>query len=121
MANSLKKGAFFTDIHFGKKANSRTHNQDCLNFIEWFCQQVREDPDIDYVGFLGDWNENRSSINIDTLGYSYQGARALNQLGLPVFFVQASKTGAGSVSPADTAMRSEERSAPSSIAASMAR
>ena len=87
MANSLRKGAFFTDIHFGKKANSRTHNQDCLNFIEWFCQQVREDPDIDYIGFLGDWNENRSSINIDTLGYSYHGAKALNQLGLPVYFV----------------------------------
>ena len=44
-----------------------------------------------------------------------------SRIGLPVFFVQASKTGAGSVSPAETATRSEERSAPCSIAASMAR
>lgn len=82
----LKKGAFFTDLHWGKKANSRTHNQDCLDYIEWFCRQVQE-HNCDYVAFLGDWNENRSSINIDTLGYSYRGAKAINELGIPVFFV----------------------------------
>ena len=86
-SGSLRKGCCMTDIHFGKKANSRTHNQDCLDFIEWFYQQVREDPEIDYVAFLGDWNENRSSINIDTLGYSYRGAKMLNDLGMPVYFV----------------------------------
>ncbi len=84
---TLKKGAYFTDIHFGKKANSETHNQDCLNFIEWFCQQVEADPEIDYIAFLGDWNENRSALNIATLNYSYRGAKRLNELGLPIFFV----------------------------------
>ena len=44
-----------------------------------------------------------------------------SRIGLPVFLVQSSNTGAGRVSPADTAMRSEERSAPSSMAAIMAR
>lgn len=83
----LLKGAFFTDIHFGKKSNSETHNQDCLNFIDWFCSKVKSDPTIDYVAFLGDWNENRSSLNISTLNYSYLGAKRLNELGLPVFFV----------------------------------
>ena len=82
----LRKGAMCTDIHFGKKANSRTHNQDCLDFIEWFCKRAQEE-NCDYVAFLGDWNENRSSINIDTLGYSFRGAKALNDLGVPVFFV----------------------------------
>lgn len=83
----LKKGAFCTDIHFGKKSNSPVHNQDCLDYLDWFCEQVRNDPTIDYIGFLGDWNENRSSINIATLNASHQGANKLNQLGLPVFFV----------------------------------
>ncbi len=83
----LKKGAFFTDIHFGKKANSNLHNEDCIRFITWFCKQVRKDPDIDYIGFLGDWNENRSALNISTLNYSYQGAKMINELGLPVFFI----------------------------------
>ena len=33
-----------------------------------------------------------------------------SRIGLPVFLTQSSKTGAGSVSPADTAMRSDDRS-----------
>lgn len=81
------KGAACTDIHFGKKANSKTHNEDCLRFLSWFCEQVRKDPEIDHILFLGDWNENRSSLNIETLKYSYLGAKMLNSLGMPVFFV----------------------------------
>lgn len=87
MARKLRKGAFCTDVHFGKKSNSPTHNEDCLAYIDWFCAQVEADPTIDYIGFLGDWNENRSAINIATINYSYRGARKLNELGLPVFFV----------------------------------
>ncbi|KKL89356.1 hypothetical protein LCGC14_1915530 [marine sediment metagenome] len=83
----LKKGAYCTDIHFGKKANSQTHNEDCLNYLEWFCGNVESDPTIDYVAFLGDWNENRSALNIQTLNYSYKGAKMLNNLNLPIFFV----------------------------------
>lgn len=83
----LKKGAFCTDIHFGKKANSEVHNQDCINYLNWFCDHVRSDPEIDYVAFLGDWNENRSALNIQTLNYSYQGAKLLNDLGMPVYFI----------------------------------
>jgi DNA repair exonuclease SbcCD nuclease subunit len=87
MARKLRKGAFCTDIHFGKKSNSPLHNEDCLRYLDWFCEQVRNDPSIDYIGFLGDWNENRSAINIATINYSYQGAKKLNALGLPVYFV----------------------------------
>lgn len=84
---TLKRGCFFTDIHFGKKSNSTQHNEDCLRFIDWFCDYVKKDGKIDYIGFLGDWNENRSSLNIATLNYSYQGAKKLNDLGLPCYFV----------------------------------
>ena len=83
----LRRGAYFTDIHFGKKANSHLHNEDCCNFIRWFCDKVKQDPTIDYVAFLGDWNENRSALNIATLKYSYLGAKMLNDLGMPVYFV----------------------------------
>lgn len=76
-----------TDIHFGRKANSNTHNQDCIDFLNWFAAQVKADPDIDFVAFLGDWNENRSALNISTLNYSYLGAKILNDLGLPVYFI----------------------------------
>ena len=83
----LKKAACMTDIHFGKKANSEEHNKDCLRFIDWFCDFVKADPEIDHIMFLGDWNENRSALNIATLNFSYQGAKKLNELGLPVFFI----------------------------------
>lgn len=83
----LKKGAYFTDIHFGKKQNSQVHNQDCLDFIDWFCEQVKKDSEIDYIAFLGDWNENRSALNISTLNYSHEGITKICELGLPVYFV----------------------------------
>jgi DNA repair exonuclease SbcCD nuclease subunit len=85
--HKITKIALFTDIHFGAKSNSDLHNQDCLDFIDWFCSHVESDPDIDAVGFLGDWNENRSSLNIATLNFSYRGAKRINGLGLPVFFI----------------------------------
>jgi DNA repair exonuclease SbcCD nuclease subunit len=87
MSTPLKRGMYFTDIHFGKKANSIQHNEDCLRFIDWFSEQFKKDGKIDYVAFLGDWNENRSALNVATLNYSYQGAKKLNDLGVPVYFV----------------------------------
>ena len=84
---SLNKGAMCTDIHFGKKSNSETHNQDCIRYLEWFRDQVKADPSIDHVLFLGDWHESRSALNLSTLNYSYQGAQILNSLGIPVYFI----------------------------------
>lgn len=83
----LKKAAVCTDIHFGKKNNSIVHNEDCIRFLEWFKSKIESDPEIDHIMFLGDWNENRSALNIETLNYSYRGARILDSIGLPVFFV----------------------------------
>ena len=84
---TIKKIALFTDIHWGKKNNSKIHNQDCLDYCNWFCSQVRKNPDISHVGFLGDWFESRSSINIETLEMSYQGLKMVNDLNKPVFFI----------------------------------
>jgi DNA repair exonuclease SbcCD nuclease subunit len=83
----FKKAAMFTDIHFGRKNNSELHNKDCIRFLEWFCDNVKADPEIDCVVFLGDWHEHRAAINGQTLGFSYAGAKLLNELGLPVFVV----------------------------------
>ncbi len=83
----MKKIAMFTDIHFGRMNNSDIHNQDCLNYIDWFCNEVKADPEIDAVFFLGDWHEHRNSINGMTLKYSYEGMSKLNALGLPVYII----------------------------------
>lgn len=87
MKNNLSKAAVATDAHWGAKSNSELHNQDCIRYFEWFCENVRKDPTITHVNFLGDWFETRSAINISTLNYAYKGAQMLNDLELPVFFI----------------------------------
>ncbi len=86
MQGKLSKAAAMTDIHWGAKSNSEQHNQDCLNYIDWFCQEAINN-EADHIIFLGDWFENRSAVNISTLHYSYLGAKKLNNLGIPVYFI----------------------------------
>jgi len=81
------KAACFTDIHWGRKNNSELHNQDCIRFIKWFCDNVRADDQIDHIVFMGDWFEHRSAINGLTLDYAYEGACMLRDLNLPVYFL----------------------------------
>jgi DNA repair exonuclease SbcCD nuclease subunit len=84
---SFKKLAMFSDIHFGRRSNSKIHNQDCLDFVEWFANHVERDGSYSHIAFLGDWFESRSAINIETLEYSYQALQRLNSIGLPVIFI----------------------------------
>jgi hypothetical protein len=78
MTNNLfKKAAVCTDIHFGLKSNSTQHNEDCIEFIEWFVQKAKQEG-CDTCFFLGDWNHHRASINIQTLQYSLKGLEILN-------------------------------------------
>ena len=80
------KLACFTDIHWGARSNSEQHLQDCLDFIDWFCALAKAEK-ATHVAFLGDWFESRNAINVRTLKFSQEGARRLNALGLPVFFI----------------------------------
>ena len=73
----FKKVACFTDIHFGLKSNSQTHNQDCEDFVDWFIAKAKEEGAETCI-FLGDWHHNRNSINLITLDTSL---RCLEKLG----------------------------------------
>jgi DNA repair exonuclease SbcCD nuclease subunit len=84
---AIKKIALFTDIHHGRRGNERMHNQDCLDFVQWFCDQVRAAGDVTHIAFLGDWFESRSAINIETLDFSYKALQLIDALGLPVYFI----------------------------------
>ena len=86
MSQLFEKAAVFGDIHFGAKSDSEQHNIDCLNFIKWFCQQVRE-HDCDVVIFMGDWFDNRSRLRVDTITYSWQAITELSALGIPVYWL----------------------------------
>jgi DNA repair exonuclease SbcCD nuclease subunit len=73
----FKKVACFTDIHFGLKSNSATHNQDCEDFVDWFIETALKEGAETCI-FLGDWHHNRNSINLITLDSSI---RCLEKLG----------------------------------------
>jgi len=86
MTNLFRKVAICTDIHFGLKSNSVQHNEDCLKFVKWFTAKAQEEG-CDTAMFLGDWHNNRASINILTLGYSLRALEHLNANFTNVYFI----------------------------------
>ena len=86
MSNLFKRAAVCTDIHFGLKSNSQIHNDDCLNFIKWFTAKAKEEG-CETAFFLGDWHNNRASINIVTLNYSLRALEHLNDNFDAVYFI----------------------------------
>jgi DNA repair exonuclease SbcCD nuclease subunit len=86
MSNLFKKAAVFTDIHFGLKSNSTLHNEDCLNFVKWATAKAKAEG-CETAMFLGDWHNNRASINIVTLNYSLKALEHLNKNFSQVFFI----------------------------------
>lgn len=79
------KIALFTDIHWGCKNNSIQHNQDCMDYIDWFVENVKKEK-CDAISFMGDWFENRNAINVQTLNQSFKGLEKLDALGIPIYF-----------------------------------
>jgi DNA repair exonuclease SbcCD nuclease subunit len=73
----FKKAAVFTDIHFGLKGNSRVHNDDCEEFVDWFIEQAKEN-NCETAIFCGDWHHNRNSLNLTTMDATI---RSLEKLG----------------------------------------
>lgn len=84
--NLFKKAAVMTDIHFGLKSNSIQHNEDCIEFVEWFVKKAKQEG-CETCFFLGDWNHHRASINIQTLQYSLKGLEILNDNFSKVYFI----------------------------------
>ena len=62
----FKKAAVFTDIHLGMKSNSRVHNQDCEDYVDWFIATAK-DQGCETALFCGDWHHNRNSLNLTTM------------------------------------------------------
>ena len=77
MSNLFKKAIAFTDIHFGNKSNSITHNEDCVNFVKWVIEKAKEE-NCETCLFLGDWHHHRASINVATLNHSVEALTLLS-------------------------------------------
>jgi DNA repair exonuclease SbcCD nuclease subunit len=63
------KIAGFTDIHYGRKGNDRQSNQDNSDFVDWFIDEAKKFG-ADIVVCMGDWHDNRNTINVGTMNYS---------------------------------------------------
>ena len=86
MTNLFKKAAVFTDIHFGLKSNSTTHNEDCLAFVKWATDKAKE-AGCETCIMMGDWHNNRAAINILTLNYSVRALEHMSENFDTVYFI----------------------------------
>lgn len=84
--NCFKKSALFSDIHFGLKHNSRKHNNDCEEFIIWFCEEAKK-RGAETCIFLGDWHHHRNTINVSTLNYTTSNLKRLSDNFEKVYFI----------------------------------
>lgn len=86
MSNLFKKAIFFTDLHFGYKSNSKIFNNDCLDFIDFVIQTGKKEK-CETCVFLGDWHNNRASINVSTLNYSVTAIDRLSESFDQIIFI----------------------------------
>jgi hypothetical protein len=86
MSQLFKKAACFTDIHFGLKGGSRTHNQDCEDFVTWFCEEAKKEG-CETAIFLGDWHHNRSATDVSTMNYTVSNLEKLSDNFETVYFI----------------------------------
>ena len=68
----------FTDLHLGKKGNSRLHNQDVLDFITWAMEIGRKEK-CTHACFLGDWHDDRTRLDSRTLNYSQRALELMDK------------------------------------------
>jgi len=80
----FNRAACFTDIHFGNKNNSKQHNRDCADFVDWFIQQSE---DCETCIFLGDWHHHRASVNVGTLNHSVDNVGKLSRAFKHVYMI----------------------------------
>ena len=73
----FKKAAVFTDIHLGLKGNSKVHNDDCEEFVDWYIKQAKANGCETGI-FCGDWHHNRNSLNLTTMDATI---RSMEKLG----------------------------------------
>lgn len=86
MKNLFKKAAIFTDIHFGAKNNSDIHNNDCIDFITWAIQTAKNN-NCETCMFLGDYHNNRATMNMRTMQFALRGLELLSQNFTQTFFI----------------------------------
>ena len=84
----FKKAAVFTDIHLGLKGNSKVHNDDCEDFVDWYIEQAQA-AGCETGIFCGDWHHNRNSLNLTTMDATIRCMEKLGAAFEQFFFFDA--------------------------------
>lgn len=79
----MSKIVMFTDIHFGCQGNSVLFNENCISFIQYMIDCIKENK-VDKIVFLGDYFHSRYTINVSTLTYAIKGLEMLDSLNIPI-------------------------------------
>ncbi|MCS7316719.1 MAG: metallophosphoesterase [Candidatus Dojkabacteria bacterium] len=83
----FKRALVNTDIHFGKKNNEKVFLNDCDEYIDWSIE-IGKKENVDCYIHLGDWHDNRKSINIYTLSRSFENVKKIvNNFPLVIFIL----------------------------------
>jgi len=82
---TLNKAAIFGDLHVGAKNGSIQYNEDCLEYITWFCNNVKNDSTIDHIVDVGDFFDDRAKLSTFTLDYGYRISKMIDDLNLPFY------------------------------------
>lgn len=86
MSNLFNKTVIFTDLHFGLRHNSAQHNDDCIEFLEWMCEQAQA-RGAETCIFMGDYHHHRNNVNAQTQEYMLRGMKILNENFKKTFFL----------------------------------
>lgn len=82
----FNRAAVYTDIHFGLRHNSREHNQDCIEFIQWLITESKT-RSAETCIFMGDFHHHRSTINAETQNYMLDAMHLMNENFAQTFFI----------------------------------
>ena len=71
----------FSDLHIGKKSNSASYHDTCLDYAIWLKEKANE-RNIETLIFLGDFFHDREEINLTSLHVGDQFLRELKEFNI---------------------------------------
>ncbi len=87
LTNQLfNKTIVFTDCHFGLRHNSKEHNQDIIDFLEWMISTAKA-KGAETCIFMGDYHHHRNGVNALTQDYMIKGMQLLNDNFTKTYFL----------------------------------
>jgi DNA repair exonuclease SbcCD nuclease subunit len=82
----FQKALILTDLHFGRGSNNRQDNEDNLEFLRWAIDEAKTWGANQCI-MLGDWHDNRHSLQVSTMLASLDGMDLLNDNFMKVWWI----------------------------------